>query len=131
MKIKPADTWFSKAIRHSRGYECECRQKCTDNCKQLHVHHLIGRGKSRRLRWSPLNVILVCVNCHDWMHGTNWESGPWLERYIGSGALDLLTEMRNEYIKIPVSQEKEISKHYRDELRRMESEGSTDLQSWI
>ena len=56
----------------------------------------------------------------------------WVISQIGQGALDLLTELKNDTAagRINRKSKKEISKHYREEFKRMEREGSMDLVSW-
>lgn len=44
--------------------------------------------------------------------------------------LDILREKRNQIFKTTKAIRLEIAKHYRDEFRRMESEGATDLVSY-
>ena len=125
MKIKPADSWFSKCVRHSAG---ACA-KCGKADGQLHHHHIVPRDV-RRIRWDKLNAVCLCYVCHKWIHNYPYESGPWVEKWMGKGAFELLMEKRNTYIKITKAEEKEIAKHYNDEYNRMVKENTFEFDSW-
>jgi hypothetical protein len=58
------------------------------------------------------------------------ESGVWVEKYIGVGAMELLREKKNHIVKVTKAEEKEIAAHYRKEYRRMVEEGSFEFVSW-
>ena len=55
----------------------------------------------------------------------------WLRNEYGDGRLQILLEKYNQP-KLITNKiiEAEISKHYREEFRRMTSAGTTDLVSW-
>src|SRR5262245_19075075 len=40
-----------------------CRERA------LHLHHIVYRSKSKRLRWDPRNLVSLCVLCHSLVHG--------------------------------------------------------------
>jgi hypothetical protein len=54
-----------------------------------------------------------------------------LTETYGEGYLDILIEKRNQIMKTDASLRKDIAKHYRQELKRMERDNSRDLVSWI
>ena len=54
----------------------------------------------------------------------------------GQGMVDLLLEKKNSRVKVPVAEEKEIAKHYREQLRIIQDKrnagasGFIDFDSW-
>ena len=135
MKLKPADTWFSKCVRHAANWTCEkCgKQYAPDDARGLDCSHIFGR-KNRSVRWcgggAVTNAIALCMGCHRWWHENPSESGVWIREHLGEGAYSLLEEKKNQIAKISKAEEKEISAHYRKEYRRMVSQNETDFQSW-
>ncbi|CAN8141902.1 Bacteriophage Lambda NinG protein [uncultured Thiomicrorhabdus sp.] len=129
-KIKPADTWLSKCVKLAASYTCEkCGAVHDESSKGLHSHHVVPRNV-RRLRWYKGNLICLCFKCHRWAHDYPYESGDWIKSNLGKGAFELLMEKRNEYVKIPKAEEKEIAKHYRQEFNLMVETGSKEFTSY-
>ena len=131
MKLSPADTWFSKCVRHSNNWTCQkCGKSYTpDNARGLDCSHHYGRSK-RSVRWAKENVTALCMSCHRWWHEYPAESGLWLREFLGEGMADLLQEKANQYVKVTKLEEKEIAKHYKKEYERMVKDGTTDFESW-
>ncbi len=132
VKIKPADTWFSKCVRHSKDWQCErCGNQYTaENARGLDCSHIFGR-RYRSTRWAKENAQALCMGCHTgWYHAQPTESGIWVIEMIGEGAYQLLVEKKNQIVKVNKAEEKEIADHYRKEYRRMVAENDTDFQSW-
>ena len=130
MKIKPADTWFSKCVRHSKNWTCEkCGSVHEPGSMGMHTSHIVPR-RYRALRWCLSNVQCLCFPCHKWFGSEPYESGLWIRKFIGDGMMDLLIEKKNQTIKVTKAEEKEISAHYRKEYNRMISENDNDFESW-
>ena len=131
VKIKPADTWFSKCVRHSKNWTCEkCgKQYSHDDARGLDCSHIFGR-RFRSTRWAIENAQALCMGCHRWWHENPTESVIWLRELIGDGAYQLLLEKKDQIVKVSKPEEKEISAHYRKEYRRMVAENSTEFESW-
>jgi len=130
MKLKPADTAFSKCVRLASNYTCQkCGAQHDEKSKGLHTHHLVPRNV-RRTRWDKLCCVTLCFSCHRWWHDYPYESGQWTEEYLGKGGLELLREKANSFVKVPKSEEPLIAKHYRSELKRMITENDTTFESW-
>ena len=131
MKLKPADTWFSKCVRHAARWTCEkCgRQYTSDKAQGLDCSHHYGRRK-KSVRWAKENASALCMACHRWFHEYPAESGRWLEEYLGKGMLELLQEKSNTLVKVTKQDEREIAKHYKSEYERMVKEGTHDFESW-
>jgi hypothetical protein len=131
MKIKPADSWFSKCVRLSANYTC---QKCgkvysQDEARGLDCSHIFGR-RHRSVRWAKENAIALCVGCHRWWHENPTESGLWLRSVIGEGAYSLLVEKKNQCAKVTKKEEKEIAAHYKKEHALMVLNSLRDFESW-
>ena len=131
MKLKPADTWFSKAVRHSASWCCaKCgKQYSEDDARGLDCSHIFGR-RHRSVRWCSDNALALCMGCHRWWHENPTESGVWLRRLIGDKSYELLEEKKNQIVKVTKKEEAEIAKHYRNEYRRMVDSNLTDFESW-
>ena len=128
MKLKPADTWFSKCVRKSKNWTCErCGAVHDQSSKGLHCSHIFGR-RHRTIRWCKDNVQSLCASCHNWFGENPADSGKWLEETLGEGHLDILREKRDSGVKVSKLEEKDISKHYREEFKRI-TEGE-DFESW-
>ena len=76
-----------------------------------------------------MNAQALCMGCHRWWHENPSESGVWIRELLGK-SYDLLVEKKNQVVKVPKSEEKEIAAHYRKEFRRMVEENDTDFESW-
>lgn len=78
----------------------------------------------------------MCYGCHQWFGGNPADSGRWLEQFIGEGALDILREKMNSKVKVTKLEEKEIAKHYRKELKKIQEkrdsgfDGDIDFESY-
>lgn len=118
VKIKPADTWFSKCIREAADNTCE---RCGNTTRQMHCSHVKPRS-NRCVRWDVLNAKCLCSVCHDWWHSNPTESAAWFVNFYGQGRLDLLNEKLQARVKIPHLEEPEIAKHYRTEHARLMAE---------
>ena len=131
MKLKPADTWFSKCIRHADRYTCQMcgKQFSEDNARGLDCSHHFGRVK-KSVRWAKENATSLCMGCHRKWHSHPIEAFKWLEEYMGKGALELLREKANQIVKVTKAEEKEIASHYRKEHQRMVKEGTFDFESY-
>lgn len=51
--------------RGSFGWYAEC-QRCGSK-EDLHVHHIVSFAK-KELRADPDNLVLLCADCHHWVH---------------------------------------------------------------
>jgi hypothetical protein len=92
MKRDAADKWFSDVVRAKAAYTCEnCHQKGRMECC-----HIFGRAAKS-------------------LEFTNW-----LETYLGKGHLEILREKWNVKMQTNKALRLEISKHYREEFKKME-----------
>ena len=49
---------------------------------------------------------------------------------LGEGHMELLREKMNSKVKVTKAEEKEIAKHYRAQLKLMQSGEQDDFESW-
>ena len=136
VKIKPSDSAFSKCVRTASDWTCErCNAQHESGSMGLHCSHIYSR-RHRTIRWSTDNVQALCFSCHQWFGGSPADSGAWITELLGAGHIELLREKRDSKVKVSKLEEKDIAKHYREQLKIIEakrSEGVTgkiDFESW-
>jgi hypothetical protein len=130
IKRDQADKWFSDCIRHRADYQCEhCHKGFTGLVQGFECCHIYGRA-NKSTRWSADNAVALCGGCHRAFTEHPIAFHDWLLVHHGGGHMDLLREKRNSILKTNKILRKEISKHYRDEFRRMGENGTTDLVSY-
>lgn len=125
VKVSPADTAFSLCIRTAANYTCE---KCGKTDKRMECSHIFSR-KHRTIRWCKENAMCKCNYCHRWWHQNPLDAAAWFLSKVGQGVVDILKEKRDSKVKVPKSEEVEIAKHYRAELKKLEN-GAADFESW-
>ena len=117
IKRESCDKWFSDVVRLKSGLTCEhCGKKDRMECC-----HIFGRA-AKSVRWSLDNAVSMCHHCHRKFTENPTEFTNWLETYLGKGHLELLREKWN--VKMPTNKalRAEISKHYREEFKKMEQD---------
>ena len=136
VKIKPADTAFSKCVRERSDWTCECcGKKYEENSQGLHCSHFYSR-RHRTIRWCADNAASHCFGCHQRLGGNPLEFSKWIEEHLGEAGVEILTEKRNSLVKVSKQEEKEIAKHYREQLKKMKEErangktGRVEFESW-
>lgn len=129
MKTNPADTAFSRCVREAANWTCErCGKVHEKGSQGLHCSHIYSR-RHRTIRWCKDNVQALCYSCHQWFGGNPADSGEWVTELLGEGHIEMLREKMNSKVKVSKLEEKEIAKHYRQELKKLES-GASDFDSW-
>ncbi|MDG6880963.1 Bacteriophage Lambda NinG protein [Phocoenobacter uteri] len=136
IKRTPADDYFSKCVRARTNYTCErCGKQYDKSSAGLHCSHNFSR-RHRTIRWCKENALALCFSCHSWYEGNPPDSGVWLEEKLGIGAVEILREKMNSKMKVPKTEEKDIAKHYREELKKIEKArangvcGIVEFESW-
>jgi len=131
MKRKPADTAFSNCVREAYDYTCvRCGKKYDRGSMGLHCSHIFSR-RHRTIRWDKLNAKALCFSCHQWFGGNPIESGDWVRRWLGADRVELLIEKREQRFKVPKSDEKLISKHYKAETKKVMAKRDAGEQGYI
>lgn len=121
LKRSPADDAFSKCVRAANGYKCaRCGTQYDKSSTGLHCSHNFSR-RHRTIRWCKDNALPLCYSCHEWFGGNPADSGKWLESILGIGVIDMLREKMNSKIKVSKTEEADIAKHYRGQLKIIES----------
>ena len=136
MKTNPADQAFSRCVRERADWTCEkCGSKHEEGSMGLHCSHIFSR-RHRTIRWSGDNAQALCFSCHSWYGGNPADSGVWIAEFLGEGHIDLLREKKEQRLKVSKLEEKEIAKHYREQLKAMKAErdngkqGRIEFESW-
>ena len=124
VKREQCDIWFSKAVRLRDGKCLHCHK--TD---RLECSHIYGRA-NKRLRWSMANCIALCHYCHRHFTSNPVAHFDFLNELLGEAHMDKLRQDRNEIYKTNKLLRKDISDHYRDEVRRKECDPDYEIQSW-
>lgn len=130
IKTNPADQAFSKCVRQAANWTCErCGSVHEKGSVGLHCSHIFSR-RHRTIRWCKDNVQALCFSCHQWFGGNPADSGRWITELKGEGFIEMLREKRDMKLKISKLEEKDIAKHYRAELKKLESGEKSDFESW-
>ena len=101
----------------------------------LHCSHIFSR-RHRTIRWCTDNTQALCFSCHSWFGGNPADSGKWVEEFVGVGVIDRLREKKEARIKVSKLEEKDIAKHYREQLKILEHKrnlgqtGYIEFESW-
>ena len=125
VKVSPADTAFSLCVRTAANFTCG---KCGKTDARMECSHIYSR-KYRAIRWCKENAMCKCNYCHRWWHQNPLDAAAWFVSLVGESFVDLLKEKRDSKLKVPKTEEPEIAKHYRAELKKLEN-GAADFQSW-
>ena len=126
MKILACDTAFANCLKAAYNYICE-RCGTQGRMETSHVH---GR-RHRTIRWDKQNANCLCSTCHRWWHENPTESGIWFTNTFGSERDEILLEKRRSRLKVPKTEEKEIAKHYREQLKIIEAKRAEGEAGYI
>ncbi len=131
VKRTPADIAFADCLKEAHDHVCVvCGRQ-----GRMEASHIHSR-KHRTIRWCKENCLPKCHTCHRWWHGNPTESGIWFRNEYGEGMVEILLEKKRERVKVSKIEEKEIAKHYREQLKMIEQKradgvtGYIDFVSW-
>ena len=135
MKLSPADIAFSQCVRAAADYTCQmCGIQKPPVSRRggsgMECSHRYSR-RHRTIRWSKINADCLCTGCHRKFGESPIDAMKWLLEYAGEGQIELLIEKRNQKYKVPKSEEKEIARHYRLQLRNIEEKRAAGEQGFI
>ena len=126
IKITAAVKAFADCVKAAYDYTCQvCGIQGRMECSHIHSR------TNRTIRWDKLNALPKCFNCHKWWHAYPTESGQWFVEKYGQGVEDLLLEKKRAKYKIPKAEEKEIAKHYREQLKIINQKRIDGAQGFI
>lgn len=130
MKISPADKAFADCVKFKAQNKCVRCGMVRDRMECSHIHS----RRHRTIRWCKENGTCKCHGCHRWWHENPTEAGVWFVNKFGQGIEDILIEKKNSRVKVSKLEEKEIAKHYREQLKIMEKQlkggEPLDFESW-
>lgn len=115
IKREACDKWFSDVVREKANYTCE---HCKKTDSRMECAHIYGR-RLKSVRWSLDNAVCLCHWCHRDFTENPLKFTDWLNQYFGEGHMEILREKQRGIFKATPEIKKEISKHYRDELKLM------------
>ena len=118
IKREACDKWFSDVVRQKANYTCE---HCKKVDSRMECAHIYGR-RLKSVRWSLDNAVCLCHWCHRDFTENPLKFTDWLNQYFGEGHMDILREKKNAILKATPDVKKDISKHYREELKKLESD---------
>jgi len=131
VKITPADKAFSDVVHAAYDNTC-CRCGRVGRVENSHIHS----RRHRTIRWCKENGVAKCHTCHRWWHENPTEAGLWFIEVFGQGTEDILIEKKNLKVKVSKLEEKDIAKHYRQQLKIIKEKraggetGFIDYESW-
>jgi hypothetical protein len=124
IKRDQADVWFSKAVRLRDG----CCVRC-GTTETLQAMHIVGR-RNKAVRWSLDNAAAGCAACHRYFTENPLAFTDFLTQLWGDGHLEILREKAREILKTTKELRKEISAHYRAEVRKKEEDPDHEIISY-
>lgn len=125
IKRTTADAMFSDAVRLAAGNTCErCKRVGRMECA-----HLFGR-RIAVLRWDTLNALCLCHTCHREFTENPKTFTDWVDSKFPS-LWEMLHEKRQGFLKNNEATRKEVAAHYRQQIKKLESDPTHRLESWI
>jgi hypothetical protein len=99
MKLRLADTVFSRWIKKRDNYTCQrCGAKHNEKSQGLHCCHFISR-RNEATRFDPFNTCAICYGCHSWFHQNPKEHELFMLGWLGKEEFDLLQIRRRKIVK--------------------------------
>ena len=126
VKITPADKAFADCVKAAYDYTCQV-SGVQGRVELSHIHS----RRHRTIRWCKENALPKCHYKHRWWHENPTEAGLWFLNKYGQGMVDLLIEKKNNKFKVPKSEEKEIARHYREQLKIIEAKRAEGQTGYI
>jgi hypothetical protein len=78
-----------------------------------------------------MNAQALCFSCHQWYGGNPADSGLWITDLLGEGHMAILREKMNSRVKVSKLEEKNIAKHYREQLKLIEQQRAEGITGRI
>jgi hypothetical protein len=125
IKRDAADIAFSKVVRARDGQCLYCGKKET-----LEAAHIYGR-RAVVTRWDTMNCVTLCHYHHRHFTENPVAFHEWLIEELGEVHMTILREKRNGILKGTKEVRREVAKHYREELRKIEADPSYRVISYI
>jgi len=126
IKIKPSDKAFADCLKAAHDYVCE---RCGKQGR-METSHVYSR-KHRTIRWCKDNANCLCHYCHRIWHDSPLDAFVWFVDMFGEGRQNILIEKRNSRVKVSKLEEKDIKKHYVEQLQIINFKRSEGAQGYI
>jgi 5-methylcytosine-specific restriction endonuclease McrA len=111
MKLRLADTVFSKWIKKRDKYTCQrCGAVHQEKSQGLHCAHFIGR-RNEATRFDPENADALDYGCHSYFHQNPDKHKEWKQKQLGDERFLILTTIRKR--TIVKKDDKAVVAHYR------------------
>ena len=128
VKITPADKAFADCLKTAHDYTCE---RCGKEGRMETSHVLSRRHRTNYLRWDEQNANCLCHYCHRIWHESPLEANKWFIDKYGEERMDMLIEKKNSRIKVSKTEEPQIAKHYRNELKQIQEKRNGGQTGYI
>jgi len=76
---------WSNAVRKRDGYICTICE--IDDGREVQAHHKLSKSKHPELAYDINNGATVCVGCHGWVHGVDF-NGDWKSQQMLHDTMD-------------------------------------------
>ena len=120
IKRSAADIAFSNAVREAFDYDClSCGINGRHTPATTDCAHVFSR-KHRSTRWTVANAVCLCRSCHQKMADRPLVFAELVKEWLGEERYDELMLKHNQPQKISKQLEKEIAKHYREQVKVIE-----------
>ncbi len=142
MKRDALDAAFSEAVRERDDWTCNHCGIIDTNAQMggrpsiMDCSHIISR-KYVSTRTYPDNALCICRGCHRKLGDNPPEHARLAKQVLGETRYGMLTDRHaNNKIKYSKLDKRDMTKHYRDELKRMRKarlngrDGLIDLVAW-
>lgn len=131
------DAVFSDLVRERADWTCEvCGKYFPEGTRAgIHNSHLFGRGM-KGTRWNADNCSAMCFSCHKRLGENPVAHTAWAVSRLGQGLVDILHEKASKPYKVPKHEKEEMHKHYKAELKRLQSlrkqgvTGRLEFEGW-
>lgn len=67
----------NRIVRYRDRYRCKRCNSPKSGRRSQHIHHVLSWSKYPSLRCEPRNLVLLCKDCHDWIHSSNNKDLEW------------------------------------------------------
>lgn len=131
IKRSSADSWFSKCVRERSDWTCErCGAKHEKKSMGLHCAHFMTRG-NWGTRFDPDNAMALCYGCHSYVDSRPYEKAEFFESKLGEGLVQIVREKAKRPAYGIKKMLKDISKHYREEHKKLEEKRKNGAEGYL
>lgn len=135
MKLKRdfLDAAFSDLVRECFDWTCQrCGHTWPERKGQdAHCSHFLSRGAGNSVRYNIDNALLLCASCHTYVGMHPDEHTKLFKRIMGPVRYQELCQARRRIFKLSKDDKKEMAKHYRSELARIQRAREQGLRGFV